>query len=251
MARSFNGSTQYGSATSGVSALPASLSTWFYLLASPSSFATVLALDDGSTGNNRFQIGVNSGPTAFAQTFHSGTSNLLSDSSGSLFLSTWYHLAATADGSSLIVYRNGTSTSASNNLSPILSNVELASVNNAGSRVNYVNAYVAESAAWNVVLTASEIKALASGILPHCIRPASLQGYWPLWGLQTPEPCMAPANPAFGMNLFNAPPQGTHAPVTPFTPKRQGQYAVPTLQLPPGAWGVKIFAPQPPASSFD
>jgi hypothetical protein len=47
---------------------------------------------------------------------------------------------------------------------------------------------MADTALWNVVLSATEIAALAKGIRPPQVRPAALIGYWPLDGLQSPEP---------------------------------------------------------------
>jgi len=50
---------------------------------------------------------------------------------------------------------------------------------------------MAEVGIWNVVLTAGEILALAKGCRTASVRPASLVGYWPIWGLASPEPDMS------------------------------------------------------------
>lgn len=47
---------------------------------------------------------------------------------------------------------------------------------------------LADFAVWNAILTDGEFFALAKGIRPYNIRPGSLAGYWPLDGIQSPEP---------------------------------------------------------------
>lgn len=46
---------------------------------------------------------------------------------------------------------------------------------------------LAEVGIWNAALTDAEIAALATGLSPLSIRPASLIGYWPLIGNNSPE----------------------------------------------------------------
>jgi hypothetical protein len=52
----------------------------------------------------------------------------------------------------------------------------------------FLNARIADEAFWNLELTAGEIGALARGARPGNIRPTSLKLWWPLDGLQSPEP---------------------------------------------------------------
>ncbi|MCL6480300.1 MAG: LamG domain-containing protein [Firmicutes bacterium] len=74
---------------------------------------------------------------------------------------------------------------------------------------------LAEFAIWNALLTASECQALARGASPNTIRRQSLVGYWPLWGVSSPEP---------GLPGGTATPTGTtaarHAPVGPYVRAR-------------------------------
>lgn len=46
---------------------------------------------------------------------------------------------------------------------------------------------IAHAAIWNVALSVAEIMELARGVLPPRIRPSSLKGYWPIWGIDSPE----------------------------------------------------------------
>lgn len=57
-----------------------------------------------------------------------------------------------------------------------------------GSVNNPYNGSMADQALWGVALTTAEIVALSKGARPYTVRPASLLGYWPLDGLQSPEP---------------------------------------------------------------
>lgn len=50
------------------------------------------------------------------------------------------------------------------------------------------NGTFAEAAVWGVHLQDSQIAALARGVSPWLMQPADLYNYWPLWGLQSPEP---------------------------------------------------------------
>lgn len=76
----------------------------------------------------------------------------------------------------------------------------------------FADGRVAEAAIWNVALTASEVAALAKGVSPLQIRPASLQAYWPLIGRQSPEPDWVGG---FNLTLTNAPANAAHVPVMP------------------------------------
>lgn len=65
---------------------------------------------------------------------------------------------------------------------------------------------------WDVALTDDELRALASGISPLMIRLSRLVGYWPLYGVGSPEPDVSPnRNHATLGGTFAAWP--AHAPV--------------------------------------
>lgn len=76
----------------------------------------------------------------------------------------------------------------------------------------FFNGLMAEFALWNVALTDEEFLSLGRGVCPLFIRPASLRGYWPLFGLAYPEADLSGG----GSNITQtgAVPAGlTHAPV--------------------------------------
>lgn len=57
-----------------------------------------------------------------------------------------------------------------------------------GSFNNPFPGLIADVAFWNVALTAAEFAALGVGARPYTIRPLALVGYWPVTGIQSPEP---------------------------------------------------------------
>lgn len=79
----------------------------------------------------------------------------------------------------------------------------------------YLNGNLAEFGTWTNSLTQQEIQALANGCLPYQVRPAALAAYWPLWGLQSPEPDLSGAS---NSGTLTGTAFATHAPVSLFLP---------------------------------
>ena len=77
-----------------------------------------------------------------------------------------------------------------------------------------------EAAVWAAALTDEEIAALASGINLRLIRSASLWGYWPVLGLDSPEPDWS--GNGRNMTLVGSPAYATHAPTQLWIPPRTG-----------------------------
>lgn len=90
----------------------------------------------------------------------------------------------------------------------------------------YMSGRLAEAAIWDLstwpgatdilkadAWEASVLPALAAGRLP-CEYQLGLVGYWPVWGLHSPE--IDCATGVYPMTLFNGPIQANHAPVVPF-----------------------------------
>ena len=76
---------------------------------------------------------------------------------------------------------------------------------------NAADGSIAEVALWNVVLSDTEISALASGVWPSKVRPANLLGYWEVGGNESPEP--EGSGKQYQMILVGAPSLANHAPV--------------------------------------
>lgn len=99
----------------------------------------------------------------------------------------WYHLCGTYNTTNITAYLNG---SQDNQTANGTQNTTGNYAYTLGSSVHYSSpkGAVFDFAMWNVVLTVNEIAALARGIRPFNIRPTALMIYWPLDGLQSPEP---------------------------------------------------------------
>jgi hypothetical protein len=123
----------------------------------------------------------------------SGTSSFVRGATNNPFNGTWTHFAGVlvASGSSL-VYVNGVQDGSNAISTSSITGMNHATigavVDASGSPVNFFSGRIADVAAYNVALTATEIAALAKGARPYQIRPSGLVGYWPLDGLQSPEP---------------------------------------------------------------
>lgn len=158
---------------------------------------------------------------------------IVSFNSTSVFSQTgsWHYIAATYDGAHVVVYFDGVaygSTAESRN-------IDTYAVHNFtgyDGTTSYASATLAEIGIWHGGLSLGEIVALANGILPFRVRPLSLVGYWPLWGLSSSEPDLS-SNGNNGVLTGTA--YATHAPVTTFTRKsRNVGYQTMTVPYSPG-----------------
>lgn len=105
--------------------------------------------------------------------------------------STWHHVAVTQNASSLMtLYADGiadgtkTRTSLSNFNSQSFRAATIGAQTRS-STTNFFPGLVAHLASWTRQLSAREVLSLASGLLPPALGPAH---YWPLWGVDSPEP---------------------------------------------------------------
>lgn len=73
---------------------------------------------------------------------------------------------------------------------------------------NFLNGSVAELAIWTRTLSAKEIAALGKGLPPSFLAPLH---YWPLWGVDSPEPDLG-SGTHVGGSLTNSPTKGTGGP---------------------------------------
>lgn len=86
---------------------------------------------------------------------------------------------------------------------------------------------IAEVGIWNIALSTSEFLALARGISPQLIRPASLKGYWPLYGTGSPERDYS-GNGVSASITGSVPAGSRHAPVAPFVPPANLRFRAPS-----------------------
>lgn len=221
MSRSFaSGSSQYLEyAGAALTAAPVSIALWFY----PSALTAAMALTTisqaaalgdwfrlicfGNVANDPVGMGASAANTssdASSTTGPNGTAN------------TWYHAAGTSSAANQrTAYFNGSS-AASNTDSRTPGSVNTTSIGRLprNGTALYFDGRLAEVGIWNVALNANEVAALAGRVSPRHIRPESLVGYWPVWGLHSPEIDLTANNRQMtvtGATLAN------HAPVAPFT----------------------------------
>lgn len=141
---------------------------------------------------------------------------------GDLFISTlaltanqWNHIGLVKNGTgagALAAYLNGSSQTTTSNGS-IANGAESLrfGLNNQGA--HGADGRIAQVCIWNVALSAAEVFALSRGASPYTIRPTSLKGFWPLFGVASPEPDLSGnGNPA---TATGTPAAADHAPVSP------------------------------------
>ena len=136
-----------------------------------------------------------------------------------LTANTWYSAVFSEVSTvSRVAYLNGVGTSNSTSASLATQNFGGCWVGSyLGNNNTSFNGPIAEVAVWSVALTAGEAAAYNAGCPAYMIRPKSLLGYWPLWGLVSPEPDLSGLK--FALTLTGAPAKANHAPVTLWTPK--------------------------------
>jgi hypothetical protein len=98
----------------------------------------------------------------------------------------WYHLSAIfPNGVAPTGYVNGNLDGTGNAI--FTQNGH--SVTQSGTdATNWFGGVLADVAIWPVALSQAELSALSKGARPNTIRPPSLIGWWPLDGIQSPEP---------------------------------------------------------------
>jgi hypothetical protein len=185
MARSFNGTSDYinvGSITLGA-ATPFSVACWFNINALPTGSNLVNMWAINTTGNT-FDFYGNGGSPLIR--FINGGTQANASTSGLITPGNWYHGACTYSNPNLTIYINGVSAATAAGGGLCSGTFYFGTVD---TTQRFFPGAMAEFAAWNTIaLTATEVLALARGVRPNVIRPASLVGFWPLFGNQSPEP---------------------------------------------------------------
>lgn len=191
MARLFNGATDQVTTGNFSLSAAASLSLWVKANSNANAYSGLFSHRDAAPVNFLAVYLKSTGKYAWyarATTLLSVDPGTATNSNGA-----WTHLALTYDSvGGLKTYVNGTSdgTVAANGV--LLTGAASVSVlmgydNYTGATAHLVGS-LADVAEWSVALTVAEITALATGARPHTIRPASLNAYWPLDGISSPEP---------------------------------------------------------------
>ncbi len=218
MARSFNGTSDKITLGSNVQfnfANNFTLAAWIF----PTSVITTnhAIISHGQSG---YYLRINT--SSHLDFLQSTISDILAGTTA-IVVNTWNHVAVTLDGShNLILYLNGAqeatgSTAISFGLPTrnLVVGVDPA----AGTNAEWFAGNICEVLVLGGVLSANEIKALALGSRSSTVQPSLLpgSGYWPLWGLSSPEPEMS-GNVGVSINgVLTGTAFANHAPITTFT----------------------------------
>jgi hypothetical protein len=182
MARSFGGSNYFTIGSAIRNTTPFSWAGWAY----PTSLASAhtIACISGSSSSNGHYLFI---PAA-------GADNLIARSveagvtrdartTATVSANTWFHACGVwSTTTSRTVYLNGgNAVENTGSSSPTgLANTGIGAETTTGGPTKQWVGRLAEVALWNVVLVANEVRWLARGVSPLCIRPDALIGYWPL-----------------------------------------------------------------------
>lgn len=233
MARSFaSASSQYLEVASAlVTAYPFSLACWFWSNDVTAAYNLLNVFNNTTTGQ-AFQL--LAAGTIAAKPLRFLVAAVACDSTTAYVANAWHHACAVGtSATSRAVYLNGggkgTSVTSATATGLNVTTIGRRSTSLPGQ---YLNGRLAECAVWNAALTDGEAAALAAGVRPIDVRPLSLVGYWPVWGLSSPEPDLTPNNHQMTVNA--APPQANHPPVH-LLSRRKVSFYLPDVAPPPAA----------------
>ena len=224
MARSFNGTSsdylQLGT-SSVLNPAAITVSAWVYLTSVPGSSTTSAILDrenglayhlsiynSGGGGDILYGRATCSGGTCFAL----GSTNLS--------LNAWHHVAFTYDSvAGGIVYLDGVQDGTDVAVGTIATSTNNSSIGNSywGGLTKGLTGSLADVAVWNLALKTGEISALSKGARPGRIRANARIAWWPLDGIQSPEPDLS-GNKLNG--TVNGTAKSSGPPFTMFTPSQ-------------------------------
>ena len=187
MARLFNGTSEFLSTTSiPDGSLPMTFGAWVYM-SDVTSVQTVFACADASSNNvfERLQL---SGATLRIRTNDAGSGrNVVS--SGTMSAGTWQHACGvvTSAASRTCYIDGGNAVTGTDSFTPALTRMALGASIRSSATQHFLAGRIADAFFYNAALTADEVAALAAGASPLLVRSGSLLGYWPLWGIASPE----------------------------------------------------------------
>lgn len=126
-------------------------------------------------------------PLTLAVATSAGTNQI--DTTTGFTINTWHHACARiiASNNRNVRIDGGSEKSTTVDRAPATPNRISIGREAQSSPTRYFSGRIAEAGLWNVSLSDNEVVALSRRIPPWRIRPGSLVGYWPIWGLHSPE----------------------------------------------------------------
>lgn len=199
--------------TAIITGYPWTISGWFLIDAAPAGFLSLFNIGesgftdywglwvDGAAAGDPIEIFTDDGAGASSATSTTGTT-----------AGTWHHFTVTASGATnRTVYLDGGS-SATDSTSRSPSGMTFTSLGNTGwsGFEDPFDGRLAEFVFRNVALSAAEVALLANGVNPFDLRPGTITGYAPIYGVSSPEPDFVSA---VGWTVDSAPPVSAHPPL--------------------------------------
>ena len=195
MARTFDGSNDdLNVASAVVSTTPFTMACWFKSNGTPGGSQILMQLYDSGVDNlNRHRLYVDGGPRVRVETVNGAGGNANINAGAFFTTSTWQHACGVwTSATSRTAYLNGADPQSNvTNLTPAALNATCLGAGLDTVPGGYFNGAIMEAAIWNVALTAQEVLMLGAPDVawsPLRVRPSALVAYWPLLGLDSPEP---------------------------------------------------------------
>lgn len=202
-----------------ITAAPLTMACWFRPVAVTTDMI-LMSIAKGSAQTDRFQLtarGSVSPKTISCDAIQASAGGRSSTVNASSWVTgVWLHAAAVfISSSSKAVYLNGADKGTGTSHVPAsLDSIGIGAAPETPTS-GFSDGRIAECGLWNIALTDDEILSLARGLPPWRVRPGNLVGYWPLWGLQSPEVDLTSG--ARSLTFTGSPTLADGPPVIPFS----------------------------------
>lgn len=219
MARSFSGAADnhLTIASALLSGVPMTLAAWVYATDLSTDYHAIQIGTNG-TFNHVFTLVYEASSSRMTATTRA-TSSRIAYAPTTLATGTWAHICGVFESSvSRTCYQDGVPGTTAGG-SSVPSGLDETNIGIRADGAVPWQGRIAEAAIWNIVLNAQEVAALAAGMKPGLIRPDALVGYWPLYGVSSPEQDASGNGnhmPVFATTRVDHPPK-----ISTFTPVRR------------------------------
>lgn len=225
MAREFNNNnSDYLSGSTPVTGPPFTISCWIR----PDTVNLdhgLVAIGVGLQNEHRWQLYINDTDLGLRWFAFDTAANGIAVSTADLTAGAWAHAAAIEyANNSRAVFTNGADKQ-TNSTTVNITGATTLYVGNNMLRDSRHDGGIAEVAVWSAALSDSEIAALGRGVNPSSIRPSSLASYWPLLGLDSPEPDWS--GNGGNLTVNGAVVYSTHSPTQSWLPSKSSLFAPP------------------------
>lgn len=197
MARTFTAAAgQRLSRAAVLTSTPFTMACWFRM-ASTTGTRTLMSLANGSNNDDFWRLFHDSNEaTVAARAGNSGSSETATSTAGAS-TGEWSHACGVfASDAARSAFLNGGNKGTNSNSLVLGSTVTVTGVGHLAraSQDMVYDGDLAHAAIWNVALSDEEVALLAKAVSPLFVRRSALVAYWPLWGIDSPEPNLWPGS---------------------------------------------------------